>query len=143
MPKQTLVMKFGGTSVGSVDALVKATQIVKDARAEYPRVVVITSAMSGVTNLLLDSAALASQGKVDSLPSTESTLREKHFAAADALIKDEKLCEATKQEINTLILSLVDLMQSDCNSRRSQPAGNGRSGIHRRADERPLAGRGA
>ncbi len=112
MPKQTLVMKFGGTSVGSVDALMKATQIVKDARAEYLRVVVITSAMSGVTNLLLDSAALASQGKVDSLPSTESTLREKHFAAADALIKDEKLREATKQEINVLILSLVDLCKA-------------------------------
>ena len=84
----------------------------KDARAEYPRVVVITSAMSGVTNLLLDSAALASQGKVDSLPSAESTLREKHFAAADALIKDENLREATKQEINALILSLVDLCKA-------------------------------
>ena len=62
MSKQTLVMKFGGTSVGSADALMKVIQIVKDARAEYTRVVVITSAMSGVTNLLLDSAALASQG---------------------------------------------------------------------------------
>ena len=112
MPKQTLVMKFGGTSVGSADALSKAIQIVKDARAEYPRVVVITSAMSGVTNLLLNSAALASQGKIDSLSSTESTLREKHFAAADALIKDEKLCEATKQEINALIFSLVDLCKA-------------------------------
>ena len=112
MPKQTLVMKFGGTSVGSADALIKATQIVKDARAEYPRVVVITSAMSGVTNLLLDSAALASQGKVDSLPSAESTLREKHFAAADALIKNEKLREVTKAEINVLIFSLVDLCKA-------------------------------
>ena len=112
MPKQTLVMKFGGTSVGSADALIKATQIVKDARAEYPQVVVITSAMSGVTNLLLDSAALASQGKVDSLPSAESTLREKHFAAADALIKNEKLREVTKAEINVLIFSLVDLCKA-------------------------------
>ena len=112
MPKQTLVMKFGGTSVGSADALVKATQIVKDARVEYPRVVVITSAMSGVTNLLLDSAALASQGKVDSLPSAESTLREKHFAAADALIKNEHLREVTKAEINVLIFSLVDLCKA-------------------------------
>jgi aspartokinase/homoserine dehydrogenase 1 len=110
--KQTLVMKFGGTSVGSADALMKAAQIVKDARAEYPRVVVITSAMSGVTNLLLDSATLASQGKIDSLPNTESTLREKHFSAADALIKDEKLREATKTEINALILTLVDLCKA-------------------------------
>ncbi len=56
-------MKFGGTSVGSANALVKATQIVKDARAEYPRVVVITSAMAGVTDLLLDCAKQATQGQ--------------------------------------------------------------------------------
>jgi len=112
MSKQTLVMKFGGTSVGSVDALTKAAQIVKDARAEYPRVVAITSAMSGVTNLLLDSAALASQGKVDSLPAAESTLKEKHFAAADALITNKKLRDATKQEISDLIFSFVDLCKA-------------------------------
>jgi len=110
--KQTLVMKFGGTSVGSVDALTKATQIIKDARDEYPRVVVITSAMSGVTDLLLKCATLAAQGKVDSLPNAESTLREKHFAAADALIRDEKLCEATKGENNCLIEYLVDLCRA-------------------------------
>jgi len=112
MPKQTLVMKFGGTSVGSVDALIKATQIVKDARDEYPRVVVIASAMSGVTDLLLKCATLATQGKIDSLPEAESTLREKHFSAADALIKDEKLREDTKQEINCLIQLLVDLCRA-------------------------------
>jgi bifunctional aspartokinase / homoserine dehydrogenase 1 len=109
MPEKTLVMKFGGTSVGSADALTKAMQIIKDARAQYPRVVVVTSAMAGVTNLLLDCAMLAAQGKVDSLPRAESTLREKHFAAADALIKDEKLREQTKQKINELILSLLGL----------------------------------
>ena len=110
--KQTLVMKFGGTSVGSADALMKAAQIVKVARAEYARVVVITSAMSGVTNLLLDSAALAAQGKVDSLAGTESALKERHFTIADALIKDETLREETKQGINALILSLVDLCRA-------------------------------
>ena len=102
-------MKFGGTSVGSADALIQATHIIKDARVEYPRVVGITSAMSGVADLLLTCATLAAQGKVDSLPIVESTLREKHFSAADALIKDEQLCERTKQEINALILSLVNL----------------------------------
>jgi len=112
MAKQTLVMKFGGTSVGSADAIVKAVQIVKDAGAEYPRVVVITSAMSGVTDLLLDSAELASQGKVDSLPSTESKLREKHFAVTDTIISDEKLLNKTKKEIDALILSFVDLCKA-------------------------------
>lgn len=112
MEKQTLVMKFGGTSVGSADALKQAAQIIRDARDEFPRVVVVTSAMSGVTDLLLKSASLAAQGQVDSLPEVESTLREKHFAAADALIHDEKRREAAKGEIVCLIQLLVDLCRA-------------------------------
>lgn len=110
--QQTLVMKFGGTSVGSTDALTKATQIIKEARAQYPRLVVITSAMAGVTDLLLQCATLAAQGNIDALPSAESTLREKHFSAADALIRDDKLRESTKGEINCLIESLIDLCRA-------------------------------
>lgn len=105
-------MKFGGTSVGSADALKSATQIILDSKKDWGRIVVVTSAMAGVTNLLLDSAASASQGKVDSLPQAESTLRQKHFDAADALIKDAELCEATKAEIDSLILTLVDLCKA-------------------------------
>jgi bifunctional aspartokinase / homoserine dehydrogenase 1 len=112
MPTQTLVMKFGGTSVGSADALKQAAQIMKDAHEKYPRVVVITSAMSGVTDLLLKSAVLAAQGQVNSLPEAESTLRTKHFSAADALIKDRVLCEETKSKIDILIQSLVDLCKA-------------------------------
>jgi len=47
-----------------------------------------------------------------SLSEAESTLREKHFTAAETLIRDEKLCEATKAGINTLIQSLVDLCKA-------------------------------
>ena len=112
MPKQTLVMKFGGTSVGSVDALVSVTRIIRDARKEWSRVVVVTSAMSGVTNLLLDSAILAAQGRVDALSNVESTLKEKHFSVAEALITDQDLRETTKQEISDLVLSLVDLCKA-------------------------------
>ncbi len=112
MPTRTLVMKFGGTSVGSADALKQTVQIIKDAHEQYPRLVVITSAMSGVTDLLLRSATLAAQGQVDSLPETESTLREKHFSAADDLIQDEELCRGTKARIDLLIQSLVDLCRA-------------------------------
>ncbi|HET6822958.1 MAG TPA: aspartate kinase [Anaerolineales bacterium] len=110
--KQTLVMKFGGTSVGSAEALNQATQIIKDAHTKYPRLVVVTSAMSGVTDLLLKSASLAAQGNIDSLPEAESTLRAKHFATVDALIKNGNLCEETKVEIDALIQSLVDLCKA-------------------------------
>jgi aspartate kinase len=110
--KQTLVMKFGGTSVGSAGALTQATQIIRDAHTKYPRLVVVTSAMSGVTDLLLKSASLAAQGNIASLPQAESALREKHFSAIDALIKNGGLCEETKVEIDTLIQSFVDLCKA-------------------------------
>jgi aspartate kinase len=109
---KTLVMKFGGTSVGSAEALTNAAQIVRDAKRDWERVVVVTSAMSGVTNLLLDSASLAATGKVDTLPQAESTLRAKHFAAADALIPNEAARAKTKADIDTLIRSLIDLCRA-------------------------------
>ncbi|MBI3161723.1 MAG: aspartate kinase [Chloroflexi bacterium] len=110
MPEQkTLVMKFGGTSVGSADALKSAVQIIQDAKRDWARVVVVTSAMSGVTNLLLDSAASASQGTVDTLRESESALRAKHFDTLNTLVEDESLREEAKQEIDALILSFVNL----------------------------------
>ena len=112
MSKQTLVMKFGGTSVGSVDALIHATQIIRNAKKDWSHLVVVTSAMSGVTDLLLGSASLAAQGNNNSISDVESLLREKHFAAADILIKDDNLREATKGEINCLIQLLVDLCRA-------------------------------
>ncbi|HEX5837942.1 MAG TPA: hypothetical protein VFY26_08925 [Anaerolineales bacterium] len=91
MPTQTLVMKFGGTSVGSSGALAQAVQIISDALAQFPRVVVVTSAMSEVTDLLLKSATLAAQGNTLSLPDAEATLRAKHFSAVDALVRNGSL----------------------------------------------------
>jgi aspartate kinase len=109
---KTLVMKFGGTSVGSVDALINAIHIIRDAKKDWERVVVVTSAMSGVTNLLLDSAASASHGKVDALAQTAATLREKHFTAIEALVTNEAKRNMVIAEIDDLIFSLVDLCKA-------------------------------
>jgi aspartate kinase len=123
---KTLVMKFGGTSVGSADALVNAAQIIRDAKKDWGRVVVITSAMSGVTNLLLDSAASASHGMAASLPQAEFTLKQKHFDALDALVKDEPPRSANRRSTpDPLICELVARWQSWAKLVRA----HGRSGI--------------
>lgn len=109
MSEKTLVMKFGGTSVGSADALISATQIIRDAQKDWSRIVVVTSAMAGVTNLLLDSARLPTDQIVGSVSKAESILREKHFSAAEQLIKNKSLLEETKKEINKLIEIFVNL----------------------------------
>ena len=52
-----IVMKFGGTSVGSADAIRRVAAVVSEARARHP--VVVVSALSGVTNTLLEAARKA------------------------------------------------------------------------------------
>lgn len=89
-----IVMKFGGTSVGSSPAFAAVAAIVaqkaeQEASAAKPGVVVVTSAMSGVTNLLIDAAQRAAQGETDgALAATTSTLAQKHSAIAAEFVTD-------------------------------------------------------
>ena len=49
-------MKFGGTSVGNLDRINKAAKIVKSKiLKEKQKIIVVVSAMSGVTNNLVKS----------------------------------------------------------------------------------------
>ncbi len=82
----TLVMKFGGTSVGTAEAISQVVKIVRDARETWPRLVVITSALAGVTNLLLEAAKNAENGEIDRLDSVRAELTRRHDAILDALI---------------------------------------------------------
>ena len=76
------VMKFGGTSVGSAEAIAQVTRILADAYQEAPPVVAVVSAMSGVTNLLLDAAESAAWGHREPAAELQHDLHERHAAAA-------------------------------------------------------------
>ena len=79
-----IVMKFGGTSVGSADRIAQAAQIAGDTAAKGHQVVVVTSAMSTVTDTLIAAARQASTGHWDS--TLRQDLFDRHKAVADALI---------------------------------------------------------
>src|SRR5687768_3626025 len=53
MPATRLVIKFGGTSVGSAAAIAQAAEIAASLCRRGHSLVVVTSAMSGVTDALL------------------------------------------------------------------------------------------
>lgn len=76
-----IVMKFGGTSVGSADALKNVVKIVSDARQNGHEIVVVVSAMSGVTNLLLDAAYQAEVGHEDVAHRAKAEIGHKHAEA--------------------------------------------------------------
>ena len=109
---RTLVMKFGGTSVGTPQAMGGAAGIVKQAKAEWPRLIVVTSALSGVTNLLLESAARAVKGDLSSITQAEDRLRQMHYEIADALVKDPARCIQAKQEVGLLIAEFLSLCRA-------------------------------
>jgi len=83
---QTLVMKFGGTSVGKAEAIRQSADIVLAAKKNWPRVVVVVSAMSGVTDALLKGAHTAAAGDAATFRAIAAELRTKHFAALEALM---------------------------------------------------------
>ena len=51
-----IVLKFGGTSVGTLDRIVKISKIIVSYIKKKYKVIVVTSAMSGVTNELIKKA---------------------------------------------------------------------------------------
>jgi len=56
-----LVLKFGGTSVGNIEKIKKVANIIKDRHKENNEIIVVVSAMSGVTNDLTKKANLISK----------------------------------------------------------------------------------
>ena len=108
----TLVMKFGGTSVGSPEALSHAAEIVQDSKADWKRIIVVTSALSGVTDMLLESATLASRGEVHFYKEASEKLRRMHYSIVDSLISDQTLQVDTRSEIDILVTAFSNLCQA-------------------------------
>lgn len=79
-------MKFGGTSVGSAERISMAAALAARQVAEGNKVVVVTSAMSGVTNHLINAATNASQGNWNN--TERKVLDERHLSTAQALLSE-------------------------------------------------------
>jgi aspartate kinase len=107
-------MKFGGTSVGTPQAMQGAAELVRQAKADWPRLVTVTSAMAGVTDLLLDSATRAAQGDLSPAERGQAQLRASHHAVAEALVGDPARRARVKQEMDTLIAEFLSLCQAIC-----------------------------
>ena len=79
-----IVMKFGGTSVEDSAAIDRAAKIVAERRDRLP--VVVVSAMSKVTDLLLAAGRAAGEGDREKALQLSRGLRERHYATAGELL---------------------------------------------------------
>ena len=79
-----IVMKFGGTSVETADAIRSVGQIVRGRLKRKP--VVVVSAMAGVTDGLVRLSEAAAGGELSKGLDELTRVRERHFSAAHELV---------------------------------------------------------
>ena len=101
--KPTLqVMKFGGTSVGDASCIRRSAEIVVNASRQHS-VAVVVSAMSGVTNRLIDAAHQAKRGDREAGKSLAEALHRQHFEAIAALISQEKSRSRVQSRVEEIL----------------------------------------
>jgi len=96
-----LVMKFGGTSVGSADRMKVACDLIAREAAKRP-VVAVVSAMSKITDLLLETTKHAEGGDQAGVARSLRELEARHFDAASALVPPAEL-ESMKSRLAEVI----------------------------------------
>ena len=102
MKKQLQVMKFGGTSVGNASCIARVCEIVKEASRDHS-ILVVVSAMSGVTNRLIEAATRAEAGERDNAALLIDALRKQHDVALNALIHDPETRKRLSARIEELL----------------------------------------
>jgi aspartate kinase len=104
-----LVMKFGGTSVESAEAIERVAGIVRERLAQHP--VVVVSAMGKTTNKLLAIAGAAVEGQSDKALGLLHELREFHQSESAGLGVECEI-EAHFQELAELVKGIAILGES-------------------------------
>jgi len=121
--RNILVMKFGGTSVGSPAAMKQVLEIIRSNRRDWPQLVVVTSALSGVTDLLLKSAMQAAEGDIRPAEAAAVEIIRRHETLIDHLIPDANHRTSAKREVYQLAGEFL----SQCQSVHQQSDANRRS----------------
>lgn len=111
-PTGKLVMKFGGTSVGSPQAVDQLLAIAARVRENWQQVVVVVSALSGVTNLLLDSARSAAAGEDEVYRAAAQALASRHNSLLEHCVASPPLRAQVSSEIDSLIADFSALCQA-------------------------------
>src|SRR5579863_6559367 len=97
-----LVMKFGGTSMGSPERIRVAAQICTEQKTKRP-VVAVVSAMSGVTDLLLATLRHAEADDEAGIESSIRSLSDRHEKTCCELLGEPVRCDRAMEGIRELV----------------------------------------
>jgi aspartokinase/homoserine dehydrogenase 1 len=97
-----LVMKFGGTSMGSAERIQVAATICQEQKQKRP-VLAVVSAMSGVTDLLLGTLRHAEADDEAGIESSIRSLSDRHEKTCCELLREPTRCDRAMAGISELI----------------------------------------
>lgn len=101
-----LVLKFGGTSVGSVENMIHVKDIINNRQHK----VVVLSAMSGTTNALVKISEYIKNGNVDEALIVIDALRNNYHKTIKKLISNTKLQQEVLDYVNRIFTTLETLV---------------------------------
>jgi len=97
------VLKFGGTSVGSVENINNVKDIINDGEQK----IIVLSAMSGTTNTLVEITQCIANNEPNIAIELINDLHAKYFETVDTLISNKGLNKETKAYVNSVFDMLV------------------------------------
>lgn len=98
------VLKFGGTSVGSVESI-HSLKLIVEKEARHQPVIVVVSALGGITDKLISTSQLAVEGDENWKKEYEQMV-ERHHKIIDTIITNTKDRELLFNKVDTLFTEL-------------------------------------
>lgn len=108
----TLVMKFGGSSVGTAGALRQVLATVANETSNWDQILVVVSALDGVTDMLFEAAHLARIANQRGYRRIAANLRSRHLAIIDQLPLERPDRNTLQAEIDRLLSDMLDHCRS-------------------------------
>lgn len=108
----TLIMKFGGSSVDTTSALTQVLSIVLHERERWDRLLLVMSALEGVTDSLIEAAHLAKLNNRRGYRRIVATIRTRHLALAEHLPLGLVERNALLADIDRLLFDMLDICET-------------------------------
>lgn len=104
--KEMKVLKFGGTSVGSVESILSLKAIVEKEAQKQP-IIVVVSALGGITDKLIATSLLAQKGD-ETWKDEFQAMVERHHKMIDTIITDPR----KREQLFNIVDSLFEQLRS-------------------------------
>src|SRR5512137_1055842 len=109
-----IVMKFGGTSVATGENIRNAANIVAENTERDCTVIVVVSALDGVTDELFEAAEQARKEKQDYIQAFKQRMLERHCTAIAKAIKTSAIRKEVEQTVRKIIDELEKVLTGIC-----------------------------